>query len=94
MRFIALDVHRDFCEVAIKDKSGLRLAGRVKSSVSELELFRAESRARRRGRAGGDRSGAGDRSDSRRPRRTRPGRQHAQALSDRRVQGQDRQGRR
>ena len=39
MRFIALDVHRDFCEVAIKDESGLRLAGRVKSSVSELELF-------------------------------------------------------
>ena len=24
MRFIALDVHRDFCEVAIKDESGLR----------------------------------------------------------------------
>lgn len=39
MRFIALDVHRDFCEVAIKDESGLRLAGRVKSSVEELELF-------------------------------------------------------
>src|SRR5437660_2579758 len=44
MRSIALDVHRDFCEVAIKDESGLRLAGRVKSSVSELELF-AESLA-------------------------------------------------
>jgi transposase len=39
MRFIALDVHRDFCEVAIKDASGLRLAGRVKSSPAELELF-------------------------------------------------------
>jgi hypothetical protein len=39
MRSIALDVHRDFCEVAIKDESGLRLARRVKSSVSELELF-------------------------------------------------------
>jgi len=39
MRSIALDVHRDFCEVAIKDESGLRLAGRVRSSVSELELF-------------------------------------------------------
>jgi transposase len=39
MRFIALDVHRDFCEVAIKDESGLRLAGRVKSSPAELELF-------------------------------------------------------
>jgi transposase len=39
MRFIALDVHRDFCEVAIKDESGLRAAGRVKSSPEELELF-------------------------------------------------------
>ena len=41
MRFIALDVHSDFCEVAIKDELGLRLAGRVKSSVQELELFAA-----------------------------------------------------
>ncbi len=39
MRSIALDVHRDFCEVAIKDESGLRLAGRVKSSVEQLERF-------------------------------------------------------
>jgi hypothetical protein len=39
MRSIALDVHRDFCEVAIKDESGLRLAGRIKSSPAELELF-------------------------------------------------------
>jgi transposase len=39
MRSIALDVHRDFCEVAIKDESGLRLAGRVKSSPQELERF-------------------------------------------------------
>jgi hypothetical protein len=39
MRFIALDVHRDFCEVAIKDESGLRLAGKVKTSLAELELF-------------------------------------------------------
>jgi transposase len=39
MRSIALDVHRDFCEVAIKDESGLRLAGRVKTKPEELELF-------------------------------------------------------
>jgi transposase len=39
MRSIALDVHRDFCEVAIKDDSGLRLAGRVETSLDELELF-------------------------------------------------------
>jgi transposase len=39
MRSIALDVHRDFCEVAIKDESGLRLARRIKTSPAELELF-------------------------------------------------------
>jgi transposase len=39
MRSIALDVHRDFCEVAIKDESGLRLAGRVKATPKDLELF-------------------------------------------------------
>src|SRR5215831_12663186 len=39
MRSIALDVHRDFCEVAIKDESGLRLAGRVKTTPEDLELF-------------------------------------------------------
>ena len=39
MRSIALDVHRDFCEVAIKDAAGLRLAGRVKTEPQELELF-------------------------------------------------------
>jgi transposase len=39
MRSIGMDVHRDFCEVAIKDESGMRLAGKVKTSVQELELF-------------------------------------------------------
>src|SRR5262249_837092 len=39
MRSIALDVHCDFCEAAIKDDSGLRLAGRVKTSPEDLELF-------------------------------------------------------
>ena len=39
MRSIALDVHRDFCEVAIKDESGLRLAGRVGTSLEDLRLF-------------------------------------------------------
>src|SRR5436190_9190085 len=39
MRFIALDVHRDFCEVAIKDGAELRLAGRVKTTPEELEPF-------------------------------------------------------
>jgi len=39
MRSIALDVHRDFCEVAIKEGAELRSAGRIKTSRAELELF-------------------------------------------------------
>jgi transposase len=39
MRSIALDVHRDFCEVAIKDGAEVRSAGRIKTSAQELELF-------------------------------------------------------
>jgi transposase len=39
MRSIALDVHRDFCEVAIKEGGELRLAGRITTSVEQLELF-------------------------------------------------------
>jgi transposase len=39
MRSIALDVHRDFCEVAIKDGGEVRSAGRIKTSAEELELF-------------------------------------------------------
>ena len=39
MRSIALDVHRDFCEVAIKDGAQLRSGGRIQTSVAELELF-------------------------------------------------------
>src|SRR5215216_5585941 len=39
MRSIALDVHRDCCEVAIKEGGEVRPAGRLKTSVEELELF-------------------------------------------------------
>jgi transposase len=39
MRCIALDVHRDFCEVAIADAGQVRLAGRVKTDPEALELF-------------------------------------------------------
>jgi transposase len=39
MRSIALDVHRDFCEVAIKDGGELRSAGRIRTNREELELF-------------------------------------------------------
>jgi transposase len=39
VRAVALDVHRDFCEVAIGDENGVRAAGRIKTAPDELELF-------------------------------------------------------
>jgi transposase len=39
MRFIALDVHRDFCEAAIAEGGAVRLAGRVRPDPSQLERF-------------------------------------------------------
>ncbi len=39
MRFIALDVHRDFCEVAMAEDGRVRLAGRVETKLATLELF-------------------------------------------------------
>jgi len=39
MRFIGLDVHRDFCEVAIAEGGQVRLAGRVKTEPEGLALF-------------------------------------------------------
>src|SRR5262245_291972 len=44
MRLIALDVHRDFCEVAIAEHGQVRRAGRVETTPARLELF-ARSRA-------------------------------------------------
>lgn len=39
MRFIGLDVHREFCEVAIAEEGRVRSAGRVRTRRAELELF-------------------------------------------------------
>lgn len=39
MRFVGLDVHRDFCEVAIAEDGLVRSAGRVASSEEMLEVF-------------------------------------------------------
>ena len=39
VRFIGVDVHRDFCEVALVDGGRLRSAGQVASTPSELEVF-------------------------------------------------------
>src|SRR3954453_10748692 len=39
MRDIGLDVHRDFCEVAISENGELRSAGRIETTPEALELF-------------------------------------------------------
>ena len=39
MRDIGLDVHRDFCEVAIAEDGELRSAGRIETTPQALELF-------------------------------------------------------
>ena len=39
MRGFGLDVHRDFCEVAIGEDGQVRSAGRIASRVEALELF-------------------------------------------------------
>ena len=39
MRAVALDVHRDFCEVAIVAEGRLRSAGRIATTPQALELF-------------------------------------------------------
>jgi transposase len=39
VREIGLDVHRDFCEVAISEAGEVRSAPRIKTTPEELELF-------------------------------------------------------
>ena len=39
MRGLGLDVHRDFCEVAIAEEGSVRSAGRIATRVAALELF-------------------------------------------------------
>lgn len=39
MRFIGLDVHREFCQVAIQEGGKVRSAGRIRTRKEELELF-------------------------------------------------------
>jgi len=39
VRYIGLDVHREFCEVAIVEEGRVRSAGRVRTRRPELELF-------------------------------------------------------
>jgi transposase len=41
MRYLGLDVHRDFCEVAICERGRARSVGRIASTRDALELFAA-----------------------------------------------------
>ena len=41
MRSIGLDIHRDFCEVAIAEAGAVRSAGRIAMTPETLELFAA-----------------------------------------------------
>ena len=41
MRYLGLDVHRDFCEVAICERGRARSAGRIDTTREALELFAA-----------------------------------------------------
>jgi transposase len=60
-----LDVHRDFCEVAICEAAVVRSAGRIETSPEVLERFAAEPGVGGSGGVGGDRRGMGDRQDPR-----------------------------
>ena len=39
MRFVGLDVHRDFCEVAMAEGGAVRCVGRIATTPAELERF-------------------------------------------------------
>jgi len=41
VRAIGMDVHRDFCVVAIAEAGGVRSAGRIATTPEVLELFAA-----------------------------------------------------
>ena len=91
MRWFGLDVHRDFCEVAIAEDDGGEIggadpdAGGGRWSCSRRAWWRATSwRSRRRRGSRQDRLGPAA------PRHPRRGRQHAQAASRSPRQGQDR----
>jgi hypothetical protein len=41
-----LEVHLDFCEVALVEDGELRSAGRIATTPEQIELFRGQSGAR------------------------------------------------
>ena len=65
MRFSALDLHRDFCEVVIAEGGQVRRAGRVETTPATLELFAQGPCRGSSGCARGERKRVGDRPDHR-----------------------------
>jgi hypothetical protein len=51
MRAIGLDVHLDFCEVAISEDGAVRSAGRIEATPEQIELFARSLGAGDRGRS-------------------------------------------
>ncbi len=39
LRFIGMDIHRDFCEIAISENGQVRSAGRIETSIEQLALL-------------------------------------------------------
>jgi hypothetical protein len=89
VRDIGLDVHLDFCEVAIVEGGGVRSAGRIETKPEQIELF-ARSLGRK-DRVALEVTGKrlGDRAPHRAARRAGPCRQ-SERYGDQAGQGEDR----
>jgi hypothetical protein len=94
VRFIGLDVHRDWCDFAIYQDGSVRSCGRVATAPEQLELFAQSLGPGRSRRAGDDRQRAEHRQDHRTARRRGVGRRHAQRPRDDAREGQKRPRRR
>jgi hypothetical protein len=75
VRSIGLDVHRDFCEVAIEEGGRVRAVGRIDTGLEQIELFARSLRAEDRPAARSSRQA------DRAARCAGGGRQHAQAAA-------------
>ena len=89
VRAIGLDVHLDFCEVAIVEDGEVRSAGRIETTPERLELFAGSLGPEDRVALGGDGERVGDRADPRAARRAGAGRESV-GYGDPPGQGEDR----
>ena len=87
MRYIGIDVHQSFCEVAIASVGRSARRGRIETAARRSSCSPSLG-ARRSGRDGGDRPGVRDRADPRAPRRAGGGRQRPGGSGDLPCQGQ------